>query len=336
MMMSNTISVSCASDHNYLCGLWVTLHSLCNHCSSGYTLNIHILDCGLTSEDKSHLRKLESTFQHCSVKLSFHVANLDAFKDLSSWRGGHATYARLLLQDILADENYTIYTDVDMLWERDVAELWRMQTEDKVLWAATDGSSVKLHASGKERSAVARQEGFDFDEASYFCAGLLMMNLRRLREMNFGERAKQFLKERQAIIAYCDQDCYNFLVPENEVGRIDFRWGVFSAVYGRRGEINTPAVIHYAARAPWSFKVKDNVASDRWWRYLYNVAGCSVFGSEAPLWRRKACRIVFRYRVRSTFLVRMLHRLVKARGAKKCEWRFAPEKFPFAPDELYE
>ena len=138
MIGSKTISVSCASDHNYLCGLWVTLHSLCNHCSSGYALSIHILDCGLTSEDKSYLRVLESTFTHCSVTLAFHVVNLEPFKDLPSWRGNHATYARLLLQDILADEDYTIYTDVDMLWERDIAELWEMQTDDKVLWAATD------------------------------------------------------------------------------------------------------------------------------------------------------------------------------------------------------
>ena len=334
MIGSKTISVSCASDHNYLCGLWVTLHSLCNHCSSGYALSIHILDCGLTSEDKSYLRVLESTFTHCSVTLAFHVVNLEPFKDLPSWRGNHATYARLLLQDILADEDYTIYTDVDMLWERDIAELWEMQTDDKVLWAATDGSSVKLLSSGKKRSIVAQQEGFDFAETSYFCAGLLMMNLKRLREMNFTMRAKQFLKERQAMIAFCDQDCYNFLIPQEDVQRLDFRWGVFAIVYGRRGEINTPTVIHYAKSAPWIFK--DCVATDRWWRYLRDRAGCDVFGQEARSWRRKACRHISFYWLRSTLIVRILYRLMNARSATKYERLLVPEKYPFSTDELYE
>lgn len=331
--MSRVISISCASDHNYLCGLWVTLHSLCHHCSPGYTLRIHILDCGLHAEDLPRLKALETSFQHCSVQVHFHTVSLETFKDCPTWRGGHATYARLLLQDVLVDEDFTIYTDVDTLWLRDVAELWEQRSDAAILWAGRDGSGVHLLSSGKDSVECFKAHGVDLQPHEYYCAGLLMMHLKRLREMQFTSQVEDTLKRCHAILSFADQDIYNLLIRGKDIAYLDFRWGEFATVYGRRGGLDLPVVIHYAKSAPWTFKT--SLVTMRWWLYLHKVAGYAVFGAEAGRWRRRAWSYFIVYALRRSWLGRMLFRLVNVRSAKKYERFLFPERYPLSQDELY-
>ena len=50
------------------------------------------------------------------------------------------TYARLLLLDLLSDVTHVIYTDVDILWLADIAELWDSIDEDAIMHISPGGS----------------------------------------------------------------------------------------------------------------------------------------------------------------------------------------------------
>jgi lipopolysaccharide biosynthesis glycosyltransferase len=330
--MSKIISISCASDHNYLCGLWVTLHSICKHCSPGHILHFHVLDCGLTADDICRLKVLETTFTHCTVKLQFHIVSFDVFKDAPIWRGNHATYARLLLQDILKDDDFTIYTDIDTLWLRDVATLWAMRSQEAVLWGATDGSGVKLLSSGEKRLADFKACGKTFQPQDYFCAGLVMLNLKRLREMRFTTLAMQSLKTFSSYLQFADQDLYNLLIQRDALQLLDFRWGEFAQVYGRRG-LDHPAVIHYANCAPWKFK--PTFATSLWWHYLCDEAGLSVFGHEAKKWQWRSIKFRIAYRLRRLWFLSCFARWLNRRSAKKNACSLNPTKYPLMQDECY-
>lgn len=332
MAEQNVISVSCASDHNYLCGLWVTLHSICKHCAAGYTLRLHVLDCGLTEDDVQRLKALETTFTHCKVELCFHIVSLDCFKDCPTWRGGHAPYARLLLQDVLSEEDFTIYTDVDTLWLRDISELWSMRSQDYLLWAVRDGSELQGLSSGKACAERFNSKGFNVNPRDYYCSGLLMMNLKRLREKDFTTLVAQTLKDIVSDVVFPDQDLYNVLINGKDVCYVDFRWGEFAVVYGRRGGLDKPVVIHYAKSAPWKFKICFVTAL--WWKYLHHEAGYDVFGSEAKMWRKRARMRFFSYALRRSWAVRMLFRLLNRRSAKKYEIYLFPDKYPMPAEEI--
>ena len=148
----NAISISCASDEAYYCGLLVTLHSLVSHAKEGSRLICHVLDTGLSEKSKTDLLHRLSSIPGRSTKVVFHPIDASQFEDLPEWRGSHTAYGRLLLHDILKDEDYTIYTDVDTLWLRDVSELWAMRAEVPVLAAVPDGSGMRELSSGEERS----------------------------------------------------------------------------------------------------------------------------------------------------------------------------------------
>ena len=106
------ISISCVSDENYYCGLLVSLHSLCSNAAPGSRLKIHILDTGLKVASRIDLVKRLSGISDRSIDIQFHNYDATLFSSWPKWRGGYSAYARLVLQDILVDEEWTIYTDV--------------------------------------------------------------------------------------------------------------------------------------------------------------------------------------------------------------------------------
>lgn len=280
------ISVSCASDHNYLCGLWVTLHSLCARCRDGVALRITVLDTGLTDSDRTALRVLERLFPGHPVTLDFRRISVAEFGDLPAWRGSHTAYARLLLQDILGDEEYTVYTDVDTLWLRDVGELWDRRDE-RILQAVPDGSGLAEYSSGKEKAAAFAALGLTIRPEDYFCSGLLLMNLARLRESDFAGRVRALMREHPEVLSFPDQDIYNFLLPAPMTGLLEYTWGEFAAAYGLR-PTGEPRVIHYANAAPWTHHL--SAVGMLWWQWLADAAGTAALGADSGRFRRRARR----------------------------------------------
>lgn len=279
--INSVISVSCASDEAYYCGLLVTLHSLVSNAKEGCRLVCHVLDTGLSDESKADLTCRISSIKGRSANIVFHTIDVSLFENMPKWRGSRTAYIRLLLQDILVDEDYTIYTDVDTLWLRDVSELWAMREDVSVLAAVPDGSGLMDLSSGEERSREFSKLGKSILPGHYYCSGLLLMNLKELRGRNFTTAWRVFLNEFSSTVKFPDQDIYNCFFQPPEVKLLDFKWGEFSTVYGERG-LQEPCVIHYANQAPWNHKI--TAVAMLWWRYVRQNLKRSRF-SYAANWR---------------------------------------------------
>ena len=272
MKSNDFISISCAADHNYACGLFVTLKSIVDHTKS--RLKINVLDTGLTAADREELKSLLP-----DEDIHFFTLDTSIFQGLPSWRGNHATYARLLLQDYLK-EDWTIYTDIDTLWLRDIADLWAEREEGKFICAVADGSGNSAFTSGPENARLFAAAGRPepLNPADYFCAGLVMLNLKALRTMNFTRAAMDFLKNYPQLLAFPDQNLYNWFFAGKKCKLVDQRWNEFSTMYGRFG-VDAPRMIHYANQAPWRRKV--TAVGNLWWEYLANRVGFKCLNEAA-------------------------------------------------------
>ena len=277
---NSPVSVSCASDENYYCGLLVTLHSLCTHAAQGTRLKIHVLDTGLLADSRNDLVTRLSEIPGRDVEVVFHSYDTSLFLSCPKWRGGYSAYARLALQDILKDEDWTIYTDIDTLWLRDVGELWAMRANIPVLAAVPDGSGMPELSSGDVQSELFASQGLKIAPASYFCSGLMVLNLKKLREIGFLELSIGFIAEHKEIMRFADQDVYNWFFQPPEAVMLDWRWGEFSTVYGQR-DVESLRVIHYANQAPWKKRISR--VSMLWWGYIHKNIKGSCFSRKAAL-----------------------------------------------------
>jgi lipopolysaccharide biosynthesis glycosyltransferase len=274
----NEISISCASDEAYYCGLLVTLHSLVSHAAQGTSFICHVLDTGLCEESRRDLRRRLAAIPGRAVTVRFHTVDAGCFEGLPKWRGGYTAYVRLLLQDILADEEFTVYTDIDTLWLRDVCELWNMRHKVPVLAAVPDGSGLPGLSSGGRTAALFAEHGLAIDAHSYFCSGLFLMNLKELRARGFSSLWMDFLRKNPGLLEFPDQNLYNFFFPAPDTLLLDWRWGEFSTAYGVRG-ITEPRVVHYARQAPWKKKI--TAVGMLWWNYLHENIGDARLGRAA-------------------------------------------------------
>ena len=176
-MQRSRIDLALAADHGYFCGLLVTAVSLARHASRDVELRFNVLDGGLFDEDWARLRALLGQ-AHPHVVLRKLVVDEKRYEAFPAWTSGsRMVYARLELADLLTEEEFVLYCDVDFLWQADVAELWALRDERVVLQGHSDG----WEQTCAKELAWHEAQGLPFDFERYVCTGLLLINLRRYR-----------------------------------------------------------------------------------------------------------------------------------------------------------
>lgn len=200
--MTDPIHIAVAADHRYLPGLLVTVVSMIRATKSRDRLAFHVFSAGLTDADKDEV--IRQIVRLGVAAPEFHEPDMARIAaSFKAYKGSHATYLRLFLPTLLTTE-WVIYSDVDTLWLRDIAELWNLRDEAATIQWCRDLPSI--------RSAVGRYSKWNptFDEASYCCAGVALLNLRRLRETNLPEQSYRFA-ERWGTPFFVDQDILNYI-----------------------------------------------------------------------------------------------------------------------------
>ena len=128
-------------------------------------------------------------------------------------------FLRLYLPELLPDCDWVVYSDVDVLWFADVCELWDLRDESReVMWVRD------IPSTRREAAAWQRRLNPGFDPLKYGCSGVMLMNLRRLRESRFLERAVEFTA-REGVLKYVDQDILNSLCHDT-CGMLPAKWNV--------------------------------------------------------------------------------------------------------------
>lgn len=265
----NTIHVACNIDSNYLRYCTVMLTSLFDN-NSGQDIHIHIIGSQLTDGDRSELREvIEGKY---GQKCSFYAPD-DRLLSLCRVDEGSyisiATYYRVFLDRILPDDiDKVIYLDCDLIVNGPIKDFWNQDISQVSVGAVDDmfgglpSSYQRLHYPS---------------EYGYFNAGVLLINLAKLRKDNFSARASEFLKQHVTELVYYDQDVLNALLHDDKK-MLPLRWNVQDGFLRRRrvqrmtpaslekidSEIKETVIVHYTgSKKPWHYK------SQHPWRHLY-------------------------------------------------------------------
>ena len=325
-MEDNTISVTLGGDHNYFIGIYVAAHSICSAAAEGSSIRLHIFDAGLDDDDRRLLQMLEGSFPNRIVSVHIFTPDLSPFACLPKFHGSHATFARLLLQDLLPDEEWTVYTDVDVLWLKDINGLWEQRDAAHALFAAPDGSGFEAFSHGAVLARKRYPELGGKAPERYFGAGILMLNLKRLRKIGFTRHVIDLVPRVGDRFKYSDQDFYNFLLPYPEAQFVDPRWNVFACHWGTYG--TDDQVVHYAGWVPWK-RPKIRRVIMEWWYYL-SAIGWDRFGSRGDAYRRAFEQAQAEYRALCSPMSLALLRIFRPKLWRKRMLRLVPT--PYDPE----
>lgn len=241
-----TMTVFFAVDDNYIHLLKIALSSMIENASKNYRYNVCILHTTLSKESKKFIKTIKAS----NLKISFHnvTANMELLSKKLNVRDYYTltTYYRLILPKAFPTVNKAIYLDSDIVVRGDISKLLEMDMGDNLVGAVPD-ASVQIF-----KEFITYCEGaLEIPHEKYFNAGVLMMNLKKMREFKFESKVAELVKKVSFKVAQ-DQDLLN-VICKDRVLYLPREWNVMPL-----GEkVENPCLIHYnLILKPWK---QDNI-----------------------------------------------------------------------------
>jgi lipopolysaccharide biosynthesis glycosyltransferase len=247
---SDSFVVASAADAGYAIPLAAMLLSALTGLGPGKTLSVHIVDMGLSAPDRERLSRM------CAgngATLAWHDPSSLGLAPLPlNSRMTMATYARLALSRLLpADVKKVVWLDCDVLVTGDLERLWKTELADRHLLAVQD-PCVPFVSS---RYGIRRWRELGLaEQAKYFNAGVMLIDLDRWRHDQIGEHAGDYLRECGADVMFWDQEGLNAVLC-GRWGELDVRWNYCAGLTPREQPESArlePWIIHFAGTLkPW-------------------------------------------------------------------------------------
>lgn len=265
----NIVPIVFACDSNYLPLTYVAIYSILKHRKKLCYLKFYILIPAGT--DRKYYDK---NWKYNDYEIRYIEISGNYFADLEI-KGSHITfptYYRLLIPDVLKEYDKCIYLDVDTLVCGDIYELFILNTENAYLAA---GLGIDTFFTEEREKSLAGYLQIP-SARNYFNAGVLVMNLKKMRSEKVVCRFLECSKKRWICQ---DQDVLN-ICCYGKTKIFSLRYNVYSLGFGYRKEmletrfsaseieegLTNPCIIHYATKEtkPW-FNL-NAIKSDDWWK----------------------------------------------------------------------
>lgn len=275
-----SVNVVFATDQNYLPYLAVVLQSLSAHADPKRFYDICILHDGTL--DTSHFPLSALTRPHLSIRfVSLDLSHFDY--DFAAHLTGYytiATYYRFFIGEIFRRYHKVLYLDTDIIILEDIAHLFDFDLQGKMLAAGNDrchfdASNQKLYRYITQTLAM--------PFAAYFCCGVMLMDIAKMRAARLLLRSLQKLDElgKPQLV---DQDVFNSLFYDQTV-ILPTPWNVMWSLFLQSDAKTAQAyrrtalpakIIHYdSATKPW--RAPKEFLADKWWFFANQTPFTDTF-----------------------------------------------------------
>ncbi len=261
------VVIAFAVDDNYALFLPVTIRSIEEHSNPDRLYQIFILGNNLSQQNKSLLQQSETKnikihlLDIADSVLTEKIQNLPTLGHINT-----ATYYRFLIPEILKKYKKALYLEADQILLDDVAFLFDIDLKDKSLGVIPQ----PLYAGNTSQNwkDYCRTTLNMKNPSLYFNAGVLLMNLDKLRQNHFQQKAFQLAHQRH--FRYLDQDILNFMFS-NDCHYISEEWNAEIFILLGQPHLLPPKLLHYTNNdKPWRHHDIHNSPSsyhDLFWKY---------------------------------------------------------------------
>ena len=255
--VKTTVPVFFAVDDNYVPQLAVALRSLIANRSEKYNYEIYVLIEALSDASRNAILAMQEN----NVRISF----VDVAKQLYSICSDlhvrdyytNTTYYRFFIPELFPQYEKGIYLDCDIVITCDIAKMYQKQLGNKLAGVITDEVISDIDVFAHYSEIVLGISRYD-----YFNAGIMLMNLGRMREEHLRECFVDLLSKKTYTVAQ-DQDYLNVLC-HNKVRHLSLMWN--KTPMPDSNVARTPKIVHYKINfKPWRY---DNIPyGELFWQY---------------------------------------------------------------------
>lgn len=262
-----TVPVVFAADDAYVPMLTTTIQSMLTNANPERHYDIIVLERDISEQNKQNITLFLDRYPNTTIRFhdvsraisAFHLTTNNAHISVE-------TYYRFIIQEALPFYTKILYLDCDLIVNGDIAELYDMNIGNTAIGAIRDIDFLgNLNMKNGERRGYADRILHMSNPYGYFQAGVLIMNLDRMREIHTVHEWLEIASRPDFI--YNDQDILN-MECEGEVTYLDYAWNVMHDCAGRVQGVfafapasvyqeylrsrEAPKIVHYAGfDKPW-------------------------------------------------------------------------------------
>lgn len=236
------ISIVTVSDNQYCVMLAALLKSIEINSAQVGSINVYVVDDGISEENISKLRRSVSQ----PINLEF-VDIKDVIKNKASLPLDSSSfplnvYIRLFIPYFVPVEtSKVIYLDVDMITKRDLSDLWSIDLQGRIIAAVAD----RCETIGSPWGGIRNYEALGLNPKSrYFNSGLLVIDVNAWRNTNLTSEILKCISTNSSYASFPDQYGLNAVFAEKWL-ELDQRWNCFAP-----SEISDPYIIHFIGIKP--------------------------------------------------------------------------------------
>jgi len=249
--MKKIIPIFYTINNEYVKFLAPSLISLMKNANPAFQYHIHIIHEELAPENINYLNSLSHDNDNFRIFLDPMQKSLDMITDRIGNYLRASTYTltiffRLFIPEMFPQYDRGIYLDADTIVPGDISRLWQEDLGDNYLGCIIDSS-----IADNEILAEYTKTAVGVPVTEYINSGVLLMNTKKLRELNFGEKFLELYNKYQFDVVAPDQDYLNAMC----YGHIQHLPEIYDAMPSpARPLIENPVIVHYNLFfKPWNY-----------------------------------------------------------------------------------
>ena len=250
-------------DDAYAPYLHVALISLIENASKDRNYKIIVVYQELNEENRNNLAELVKDHPNFEMEFKYMKQSLDMITDRieNRLRSDYFTmtiYFRIFIPDMYPEYDKAIYIDSDIVVPGDISELYDTDMHNNLIGVVKDGSVNDVAELQRYMT-----ESLGLKLGDYFNSGMLLMNMKELRNVKLAEHFLYLLNKYHFDCVAPDQDYLNSMC----YGKIEYLDSCWDAMPNRnKPEIKNPKIIHYNLfDKPWCYD--DIQYQDYFWKY---------------------------------------------------------------------
>lgn len=237
------IDIVYSTDKNYIKYVKVSLISVLEN-NKNIGIRVHILCKDVDETIKTHFRTVFSKYHNLSI--CFYDIELNSFShftDVSTYPGiTLPAYFRLHLSSLLKSIDKALYLDGDTIVNGSLKELFDLELEGWYLAGVPDINC---------RSFEQYHSKYGLKEHSYINSGVVLFNLKAIREDALESNIDLFTITNKCDIKYGDQDILNLFFA-NKIYMLPPEYNVHGTNFFDRNTYKKPIIIHHVCKA-WNY-----------------------------------------------------------------------------------
>lgn len=248
-MRGRTMHVVFVADSRFIKYTATAIISILENTAEPAAFDFWIIHSDNIDEDKCHILSYIKKYD-----CRFHFKKVDIKNYQNLYKPYHITNAvfnKFSIPNILpTDISRALYLDSDVLVLGDLLDLKNIDLKENYLAAALD-----YYEPYAKKIGLCKQ--------TYFNSGVMLLNLKKMRDENFIDKAMSFLRSEQNPKQTSDQDAFN-IAAKDRWFRLDNKWNFLQHI-----KLPVPkdiSIIHFTYRdKPWSILYNRNYKKE----YLY-------------------------------------------------------------------